>query len=307
MPVQEFISIAQKHGFEDIKAPIYNWYDKRLISFLGDKDVQQLIKRNSYIQKKLLITYLEQIDFFNCSRIALVDIGWNGSIQYNIGKVACSRNDYPKIFGLYFGFVGGMPHKYPNSDYIEGVIYDARRQIITESACTEFLELFEESSRSQDPSVIGYQQDAENNIIPIFKSSNLPDRKAEIACNPMIEEIQKGIFSFADNFCKAFIKTDYSFNELKPFAITLIERAIVYPTRREVKMLTQLSHSEDSGENHVINLNNIDLTKSKPYLWSKLLKQSNWRYGSLASIGLNPILPIIRFIDLLKKPERNRL
>ncbi|MBF0100898.1 MAG: glycosyltransferase [Desulfobacterales bacterium] len=309
LPIEPFIDLANKHGLNNIKEPLLNWHDSRLLNFLDDAEVQLQIKAQAMSKKQMLEAYLEQIGFFSQQKIALVDIGWNGSIQSYLSQTFTHPQDpkasvYPETYGLYFGFVNGIPHQFSPLDRLDGLVYDARRQTKNEQVCQEFEELFEESARSLEATVIGYTRDIDDDqVSPIFKSDDKPDRQAELSSNPLIMEIQSGMLSFAKRFIDAVQLTGYDFSELKSYTHTIIERAVAYPTQQEVNLLTRLSHSEDFGGDEIMDLREIR-PKSRAFNGlfhiKKSLVTSNWRYGTLVSMKLRYLLPWFRLMDMRK-------
>ncbi|MBF0202895.1 MAG: HAD hydrolase-like protein [Desulfamplus sp.] len=304
LPVNEFIGIAAKHGFKEIDAPIYDWNDERLLSFLADNNVQNRIINHATAHRNILQQYLSQIGYFDYNKIALIDIGWNGSIQYYISKAFKNVPNIvlPETWGLYFGYVNGIPYGFSNKDHIEGVMFDARDQHANNKLCDHFEEVFEESTRSTDATVTGYKYTNDHaHVLPVFKRSVKPDRKAEINSNPSIIEMQEGILEFTGQFIDALNITAYTAGDIKPFIETITERIIVYPKRKEVEMLTRLSHSEDFGGDNIMNLNDIKYSRQHllklPFIKGDLDK-SDWKYGSYVSMWMRFFLPLIRLFDL---------
>jgi len=306
LPVKEFIEPAASHGFKKINEPIHNWNDPRLLSFLEDTNVQDKIRIHAAANRNLLKQYLSQIGYFDYSRIALLDIGWNGSIQYSISNAFKNASDItlPETWGLYFGYISGIPYQFSHKDHIEGIMFDTREQHANSKLCDHFEEIFEESTRSTDATVTGYRYvNNHSHVLPVFKQPIKPDRKAEIRSNPSIIEMQDGILQLVEQFIDALNITAYTADDIKPFMRTITERLIVYPKRKEVDMLTRLSHSEDFGGDNIMDLNNIKYSHNNifklPFL-KEHLNRSDWKYGSYVSMGMRSFLPLIRLYDLIK-------
>gem|GEM_PF-766271 len=306
LPVAAFAPLAAKHGFSDLKAPILDWHDSRLHAFLADPAVDRRIRAHAAPHKKRLAHYLKQIGYFTHQRIALVDIGWNSSIQFYLGKAFCRPDTpYPHVHGLYFGLINGMPHDFCPNDHFEGLIYDKRSsQAHLAASCREFEELFEESARAADATVVGYAQDDHHRMQPVFKPDHAPDRRKELEANDLICQIQAGILGFCDNFAAAAALTGYRSADLMPYMLTLMDRAIIHPTAEEVHKLTRISHSEDFGGNQFMDMASVRLSWRQPKNWlhlSRRLEQSDWRYGSLVSMKLGWLASYFHS-QRLKKP-----
>lgn len=296
----EFIELAKRHGLQKLNEPITDWNDPRLLSFLEDHHVQEKIKKHGEKKRKLLAKYLAQNGFFSASKAAFVDIGWNGTIQYCMGQAFSDRRDYPKVFGLYFGYCMGIPYSFSEKDIVDGLFYDERRRFATERSVISFEEVFEESCRACHATTTGYSQIEDGAVQPEFKPAHSPDRKVEILCDPIIKKIQEGILSFSDEYLKAIRLTRYGFRELKPFMLTLAERAVVYPRKDEVNNLTRLVHTEDWGHDNVMDLTEVKNTN----FWRDIknsIHKSDWRYGTLTQKVGSWAIGVFRMLDILRR------
>ena len=285
LSVDEFIPDAKRHGFKSIRERLSDWNDPRLINFLEDEDVKQKIKSLSAKNFEYLREYLEQIGFFSHKKVALVDIGWNGTIQHFISRLFSGSDNYPECSGLYFSFCAGIPYEFSGKDRLEGIFFDRNRMRATEDSIMAFEELFEEAARSLQATTIAYSRDPETRrIIPVYKDDRSPDRKAETACNPLVASLQEGILEFAGVFFETLGITGYNFADLKPFMLSLAERAVVYPEIEEVEKLSLLAHTEDWGYDNILSVNvHGEMSGHKPGLihLRRIIMESNWKYGTI--------------------------
>ena len=298
LPPGEFEKEARRHGLEPMKKRIERWDDRRLLNFLADKTVQAKVKDLSRENYRLLVEYLEGIGFFSHRRIAHADIGWNGTIQYFLGRAFSQRSDYPAAYGLYFAFYGGIPYRFSSKDHVEGIFYDAKRKLLTENCVMAFEEIFEEAARAPHATTTGYRADLKTGeVIPVLKSDDSPDRQQEIKCNPMVQSMQEGILEFAREFFHVLPLTGYAFQDLKPFMSTLAERAVVYPRKEEVAMLARLVHTEDWGYDNVLEVETGESIFNLP----RILRSSSWRYGTLMKWLGRPSVMLARFMDIVAR------
>lgn len=286
LPEESLQPFAVRHGFKDFAAPIQDWQDERLLAFLADEQVQACIRPIGAQHRQLLERYLEQIGFFSHQQLALVDIGWNGTVQKFLKQAFGQRADFPIINGYYFAFVPKMYHDFGKQNYCEGIIHDSRRDNACERIPAEFEEIFEQGARALEATTIGYKETAAG-IEPILKSSQAPDRLAEVACNRMVAAIQAGVLLHWQHFQAVQRLTDYKTSDLLPYVYGLLERAVVYPTREEARYLTRLVHTEDFGHDHVLELGRKALSWQDflhpQHLWQRI-QESAWRYALLDSI-----------------------
>lgn len=279
-------TLAAQHGFDDIKQPLYDWHDARLISFLQDQQVQEVIRQQGQKQKDLLEAYLNQIGFFAAETVAFVDIGWNGTIQKFLKQTFGNRKDFPILHGYYFAFVPKLYSDFGENNFSEGLIHDSRRGNACERIPAEVEEIFEQAARSAEGTTLNYAEQ-NGSIVPQLKADTAADRQAEIRCNDWIKSIQSGILDHFEHYQVMQQLSNYRSDQLLPYVHGLLERAIVYPTKEETQHLTQLVHTEDFGHDHVLDIGK-NAIKLKELLHPKALMQrikvTAWRYALFTSL-----------------------
>ncbi|TCT22180.1 HAD-IA family hydrolase [Thiobaca trueperi] len=301
IPPADIREIAARHGY-DLDEPIYDWHSPRYRALIEDPAFQSVVRRHGSACRELLGDYLAQNGFFSAQRVGLVDIGWNGSSQRYFQDAYGERADYPHVFGLYLGWVHGIRHSFdPARNTIFGLLYDVRRRNWLEDGVSRFEELFEEGARALHASTLGYARDANGRVEPVLKSDAAPDRRAELAMNPQIDDFRAGALAFAERFVHAARLTGYTFEEIRPFIMTLTERVVAHPTREEAQALMQVTHSEDFGFDAVMHLTH-DRLRLRDFLSPRAVLQrlrgSNWIYGSGRLIPLPGLNPLLRYLDL---------
>jgi FMN phosphatase YigB (HAD superfamily) len=283
LPEEELRPLAKEHGFNDFTAPVTDWQDTRLHNFLKDKQVQAIARRVGSQHKVLLERYLEQVGFFAQQRIALVDIGWNGTVQKFLKQAFGARPDFPHLFGYYFAFVPKLYADFGDNNICEGIVHDSRRGNACERIPAEFEEIFEQGARSPEATTVGYR-DRDGRIEPILKHDGAADRQAELRCNASVARMQEGILCHWEHYRAAQQLTGYASQQILPYVHGILERAIVYPTREETRELTRLVHTEDFGHDHVLELGKRalglrDLLRPRRLLNS--MRFAAWRYALL--------------------------
>ncbi|KJU84028.1 phosphotransferase [Candidatus Magnetobacterium bavaricum] len=307
LPVQECFEIARRHGFTELRQPIDAWQDKRFMQLLQDERFQLSVIKHARPNRRLLRKYLRQIGFFNGESVAFVDIGWNATIQKFIQDAFSKSADYPHVYGIYLGFCDGIRHAFDyEKNTILGILYDQRNNNPVEHIFSRFEELFEEGARALHPTTVGYIQDPVSKVVnPVFKEDASTDRIEEITFNEKIRSIKTGAIAFTGQFIEAARLSGYTFDDIKPFILTMAERAVAFPTREELSHLMNLKHSEDFGYENVMSLQ-ADEIESKRILFNpselkKKIRWSNWRYGTVKSLGLPGGNFIFRIFDALRR------
>ncbi len=298
LPVEEFLELATLHGFEEIDQSLSK-NDPRLSAFLADENVQRIIKDSGIAAQNILQQYLKSHGFFEHKRVAFIDIGWNGTIQYFTSQAFGNREDYPEVAGLYFAYCGGISFPFQATDTVKGFLYDERNKDPSERIVVGFEELFEESSKGCHATTIGYKKTSDGRVEALFKDDDSFDRQEEKKCDPLVLRLQQGILDFIPVYLDAFCLTKYDFTMLKPFMLFLVERAVAYPNIEEVQKLTNLTHTEDWGHNNVMDLGKIKYD----IFWRDIrgaLKRSNWNYGTMRMRGGRFLGVLYRFMMIAK-------
>jgi hypothetical protein len=305
LPQQVLQPLARQHGFQDFAEPIHDWEDVRLHNFLKDPLVQSIIRREGQKHRDLLQRYLQQVGFFSHQRVALVDIGWNGTVQKFLKQAFGQREDFPLLHGYYFAFVPKMYADFGDNNVCEGIVHDSRRGNACERIPAEFEEIFEQGARSHEATTIAYREH-EGRVVPVLKADDAPDRQAELACNSLVAQMQQGILHHWEHFRAVQHLTGYSSQQLLPYVHGLLERAVVYPTTEETRELTRLVHTEDFGHDHVLALANQavgwgDLLRPRRLL--QRLELSAWRYALFDRIpgGMANFAFRVAYLHMVKK------
>ena len=311
LPQEPFASIAAEYGIEDIAKPIpiYDyWSNTSLLQFLGDPRVQSAVHKYHIIAKKKLDNYLTECKFWGKNkRVALIDIGWEGTIQDNLIHAFSQREDFPLLYGLYFGKIKGRNFLQYSPSISEGLIYDFRRRDIAEQSITNFLQIFEQGARAPHGSTRGYQSDEFNQYSqPIFRDDKSPDRQDEIRFNPTLAALQQGVMDFASRYVETHALTEYSASEIKPFVLANIARFINLPRQFEAsKIINSMKHAEDFGSENSLSLGISNFQKLNLNQWIYLIKNYHevfWKQGTLRLSGI-PGFPFI--FSIIKNTTRN--
>ncbi|MFN3985305.1 MAG: glycosyltransferase [Rhodocyclaceae bacterium] len=281
-----FEAHARLHGFERFDEPVGDWNDPRLRAFLADEAVQDEVRRHGRAARGRLRAYLAQHGFFDAHSVAFVDIGWNGTIQKFLVETFAAEPGFPRLHGYYYALGTAMHGRFEDGGSMEGLLMDTRRGNPCERAPGDFEELFEQGARSPEATTLGYRE-CDGRIEPVLKDEDAPDRQAERASNPDVAAMQAGVAAYFGHFLAAQRLTGFGFDQLRPYALALGERAVVYPTAEEAHHVGRLAHTEDFGHDAVLDLNAepvrlADLARPRA-LYARL-RGLPWRYAPLAGV-----------------------
>ena len=303
---QAFEALATQHGFDLVGERLDDWDDPRLLAFLDDPRVQDLIRPAGAEARRLLRDYFAGLGFFDGARVALVDIGWNATIQRFLEQAFADGGVYPHVDGYYFAFMNGIHQRALDNGSIEGLMLDKRRGEPQERAPYDFEELFEQGARALHATTIGYRR-TDDGVAPVLKDDSAPDRQAEIRCNPLIDALQQGVMLCFEHYLAAQRLTGFGFDAVKPYALALAERAVVYPTQEEVVAIGRLAHSEDFGHDHLLDLSAKHIGWADflhPGRLSRKLAPLPWRYAPFARFRTPLASAVARAAHLVQLKRR---
>lgn len=301
-----FAELARQHGFTDIAERLDDWDDPRLLDFLGNPQVQERIRPAGAEARALLHDYFAGLGFFDLQRVALVDIGWNATIQRFLEQAFAGEGAYPQVDGYYFAFLNGIYRTSLAHGSVEGLILDKRREEPQERAACDFEELFEQGARALHATTVGYRRTGDG-VEPILKDDAALDRQAEIRCNPLIETLQQGVMLCLEHYLAAQRLTGFGFDAVKPYALALAERAVVYPSPAEVSAIGRLAHSEDFGHDHLLDLSASHIGWSdflRPRRLAQKIAVLPWRYAPFARFRTPVAAAVARAAHLVQLKRR---
>ena len=193
--------------------------EKDIIYSLIESDIQ----KNSKEQKNLLKKYLHQNNFNG--NVALVDIGWNGTIQYYLNNLI-SKDTI--LNGYYYGI--NKDKKYSKYTNIKRIGYSFSNDVFSENQIYTYLGigLFELMFLSDEPSTIGYKQI--NQKVECIKSEELYSEETK----KCIKHIQNGAKAFIDNIHENNISRDITINS--EAWNENFKNIIIHPTLKNIKI-----------------------------------------------------------------------
>ena len=208
----------------------------------GDPRVPNLLQK-LYLQILAAATdaKVEAQDYlrnYHSKKLAVVDLGWLGSVQQNFTKILCSIDNDVHVDGYYFNL-------WTHSSYSRSSLHDSYSAYIWDHANEMTMnipqllqeggvELLEDVLSSTEGTTLGYLDGR-----PILEESTTPD--------PTILQLQKGCKLFFETsipLIKGFLMTSLdSLDWVKPFF-----RTIEFPTVKEAEILGEIKHTGGAGE-----------------------------------------------------------
>ena len=258
-----------------------------LQELLEDELFQAEVRAQTRPYNDALIKYLEQEHFFEQPAVAIVDIGWLGTIQRFLYEAVQHRLDRPRFHGMLLAATRGIPFPTRPDNSIEGLIYDRDRFDLGGSSILYARDLFEEACRAPHPTLNGYRLTEEGCELE-FRTQDDATGKAEQVQDAYFAPLQQGILDAAPFFGAAASVLGYQSHDLKPWLNHLLVAKLAFPRTLEVCNIRHQHHLDDfHGQNEASKKHR----KADKHLWD----------FSLGALRWNPWLRLKFFILMIRE------
>jgi len=240
----------EKHKLsaESVLSPLHDGYEQkfrvRFSELLEDQEFQAEIRNQVRPSHEALHSYLDDVGFFEHAQIAVVDIGWLGTIQRFLYNAVRHRPQCPRMHGYVFGATRGIPFDDDLKSSLEGVIYDRNRLDIGASCLLYARDLFEEACRAPHPTLESYAQTSDGYELK-FRTKDDDTGKAELEQDVFYSPLQQGIFAAAEKFGGASSLLGGSLEDYRPWFNYLLTAKLAFPKTREVLGVRHHHHLDD--------------------------------------------------------------
>ena len=240
------------HGYglqaDTALSPVHSGYSpenrKNFDALLEDRGFQEEIRRQTSAANQAAVGYFESVGLFSHQEIALVDIGWLGTIQRFLFETIAHRPDCPTCHGLLFGATRGIPYPEGGKNLLRGVVYDRYRFDFAASVVTYAQDIFEEACRAPHPTLNGYRL-SEQGVELQFRNTDDDIGKAEVEQDNYFAPLQQGIVDSAARFGAAAALLGYQFDDYRGWMNYLLVSKLAFPTAEEVSEIRHRHHLDD--------------------------------------------------------------
>jgi FMN phosphatase YigB (HAD superfamily) len=218
--------------------------DKPFGMLLRDPDFQAEVRRQGENTRAALDRYLEQEGFFLNSNVALVDIGWLGTIQQYLHDAIRHRRDRPTLHGFLLAASRTVPYVWGEDNRNDGLVFDRARFSVAGSTVLTFKDVLEEICRAPHPSVVGYR--VEHGVAgPVLRDSGDAAGRAEREQHEYYAPMHAGIIEAAGRYAAMAALLGYESRELRPWLNFLMASRMAFPTGAEFARIRHRSHQDD--------------------------------------------------------------
>lgn len=257
---------------------------------LTDDAFQAEVRLQTKTANDALMRYLEDQDFFDYPEVALVDIGWLGTIQRFLHDAVKHRPDAPICRGYLLGATRGVVYPTSSKNTIEGVLYDRQRFDLAGSTILYARDLFEEACRAPHPTLNGYQL-TETGYQLVFRQQEDAIGLAEQQQDTHFQPLQQGIMDGAVRYGAAAAVLGYPVALIRPWLNYLMLSRLAFPKTEEITDIKHRHHLDDFHGTH------------QPVAQISAMQRHLWDYPP-QSLRWNPLLRLKFF--LLSIRERLR-
>lgn len=245
----------------------------RFNEMLEDEVFQTEIKRQTAPASEALQRYFSDVGFFAHPQVALVDIGWLGTIQRFLFEAVKHRPDCPRCFGFLFGATRGIPFPTSPDNLLEGVIYDRHRFELAASSLLYARDVFEEACRAPHPTLNGYRL-TETGYELSFRRVDDAIGQAEQEQDSYFSALQEGIFAAAAPYGAASSLLGYSLEDYRPWFNTLMVSKLAFARTAEIANIRHKHHLDDFQGGH---LPSAAKKSAAAGLWDSSLSRLRWQ------------------------------
>jgi len=251
--------------------------------------IEPAIVASARAERNLLLGYLEQAGFFSSPRVAVVDLGWNGTIQSSLSRIMDEEGRKTEIVGYYLGtFASAKAHR-ARGLRMNGFLCEEGEPKERLRVITQCVEIFEFAHTAPHGTVTRFHKEPNGTILPELAVSEEPQEQIDAAI-----EVQRGGLDFMRDYMA--LHRRHNWLEIGPTAaLSSLQRVISAPTREEARHLGDVVHSDGFGA--------IGKTRplAQPPGWWSILRhpyttwdhyhKAFWREGYVTRlVGRNPTL-----------------
>jgi len=260
---------------------------KQYNELLGNDYFREIYENKRTFQKEYLKKYIEDfsVDVYK-DGLAIVDVGWKGTIQDHIYKL------YDKevfVSGFYLGLVTDLMQDQKNQKI--GLVFDYKKEDIYDKIFKENISLFEVFLGASHGSADHYKENNNGFIEPITHQEKEEKEIFKTIISPIQEVVYKKFIELTNEFKLSHI----SILDLKREVAKIHSRMIYSPTKEEIRFFRELYHYENFGlfefsefnkyqtDNYKHKIKNIVTFIKSP---KKFLETGFWKAATLDDIGL---------------------
>lgn len=231
----------QQVGLSDLNEKIIApWQFQKLKNFyqLIAKDIKEVAD----FEREKLAKYLESLGFFDRQKVAVVDIGWHGSMQYSLSRIVRTLGKKTEIEGYYLATKAGAKKFQQKGMKMSSYLCDCDRPLYYKNTIRLSTEIFEFIHSAPHGSVIKYVE-TDRAIEPILEDNDRAE--SELA---KVQLMHTGAIDFIEEYLVNFQNFPCLKIPGKDMAVEPFRRILKKPTLEEAQKLGDIEHVESFGK-----------------------------------------------------------
>lgn len=247
----------------------------------GIDDYALVVRRNSHLvfnslrfQHRQTISYLGQQGVLDDTRMAIVDTGWNGTMQRGLNKLRHSGTE--KLMGFYYGLWHYSGINRFDAGYMESAFASPFELPSDNPEIALSVALLEELHSSGAPSVIGYLKNSDRVYVPQYQDA--PEEVKQY--QDKVQHFQAGAI---DAVRTIFEKGQYGPLKINDLTLDTAKAALAQlllsPNKEELELLGSIGHAF-MFDHSTFNPINRDQPNDKD-LAGDLIDRNDWKLGLL--------------------------
>lgn len=262
-------------------------------AMLFDDDFQEEIKRQTRPLNDAMISYFTESGLFDHDNVAIIDIGWLGTIQRFIFDAIKHHPDCPTLHGMLFAATRGIDFPESDKNKLEGLIFDRNKFNLAASSMLYARDLFEEACRAPHPTLNGYRLKEDGGYELEFRRTDDEIGQAEQKQDNYFAPLQQGIQDSAERFGSASALLGYKARDYKAWFNYMLSVKLAFPKADEIARIRHQTHLDDfHGKHKPIKI----YEKRQKTLWDE----------SLFVLRFNPFVRLKYFFHNLKERIREQ-
>lgn len=253
---EDFREVVGKHGLHPNEAVTYPWQDERVQAFLDDPSFRVQADPILDENRRLLLGYLQQKGITpESKKIAIVDIGWRGTIQDNLAQLLPQT----QITGMYLGLQNFLNPQPANA---EKLAYgpDENKEGLAAHRLLRFVSPLEMLANSPLGTTLGYRESH-----GVVKAVRRADAAENAVHERLVRWFQEGVLAGTRRVSGHVFRHALSAEELRGHALELMAELAFHPPKPIAEAYFELVHDETFGVGRFV-------TKGMPFPWRSFAK-----------------------------------
>ena len=211
---------------------------------------------NRTLQNTNFKKYIDSLKLKDSTKIAIVDVGWKGTIQDNIQSILGEKHE---IYGFYVGLVKKFSEGEKINKY--GILFDENEVNNSTKLFKEFLALFEVLLAADHGSPITYTN-TDHGVVIETEDFSQEEHFFNTQIAPIINTIKINFKTICDFFYLDF----FHISELEKYAIFFHSKTVFTPTALEIQWFMNIYHIENFGKFGVSKFELVNTKKWEQFL-----------------------------------------